>query len=306
MHPKVPKIAKSLVGYCEMIYDHQTKHRQCHKWWSTLVKMVREHEHEHEHEHNHAVVRTAHVVRNWRAMLYGNSLKTTTFAAVSHLASILRNGSYGRACCLASYYKDPETKTGHCIALLLEETGTHLRLLTYDPNGSWATTNPFRDPAIVEGVEASLARRLGRRVEIVPMVRDAVGVQQRTPIRYGLCTVFAAYGLARFLKDPTWSDTRWDVPELTTWCMCFADLMGMDYRKAPDVARQRLQSPPSLFECQFTMNFVNGDEVMVSRHRCKSWAAVRLWEARINETLMFKLHGTRGAKSCTVDVVCRS
>jgi hypothetical protein len=292
MPPKVPKIAKSLVGYCEMIYDYQTNHHQCHKWWSTLVKMVRE---------RCYAVRTVHVVRNWTPILNDDSLKTTTFAAVRHLDSILRNGSlYERAGCLARYYTKDERS--HCIALLLEEVGTHLRLLTYDPNGSRSTTNPFRDPAVVEGVEASLARRLGRRVEIVPMVRDAVGVQQRTPFKtYGLCTLFAAYGLSRFLKDPTWSDTRWDVPELTTWCMYFADLMGMDYWKAPDVARQRLQSPPSLFECRFIMNFVNGDDVMVSLHRCKSAAAARLWEARINETRLFK-NGAHGAKSCIVSI----
>jgi hypothetical protein len=150
--------------------------------------------------------------------------------------AIMEGGRHYRVACLAHVRRKPASvgEGGHCIALLLDSTGT---LRVYDPNGSEACTNPFRSEATTKGVEAFLSRQLTKRVTIAHMTADNVGVQARTVLKYGLCTVFAAYGLAEYLRDPTWHDAAYDVRRLARWCERFASVMSMNYQDVDKFSR---------------------------------------------------------------------
>jgi hypothetical protein len=262
----IPRASRTLVGLCEMIHAHQTGGGQTVRWFRLLTDKVRMHLHL-----QHLPAGTHVVSGSWLPQLCPRRLKCSVFAAVRHLLAVLRSGGRARerVACLAA------VGGTHCLALILDSAGRRLRV--YDPNGAASTTNPFSSPAVVAGVEASLARRLPHPVAIAPMTRDAVGVQARTTVGYGLCTVFAAYGLAQSLRDPAWRDAECDVRHLTSWCLGFADVMMLDYWETEQYVRraqERLEKRAIVFE---VVNVTEDGSAYMSRGVFKTETGARAW-----------------------------
>lgn len=246
---KTSRVWVVLIGLCQMLKERQDAGGQQSTrfpWFERLAGQVKEYGYGSRDDPIQR--RRTHVVNGrWLARLDTSpgQLKPTTLSAVRHLKSIAESGrGYDRVGCLA-IVSTTGVPTAHCIALILERRSIGFVLRVYDPNGSTASTNPFwSTPSRVSDtgdLEAFLSRELGPLL-IQMATPDSVGIQARMPIMFGLCTVFAAFGLAKLLGTEGWSDHIRDVRELQRWCLMFADGIGLPFERAEEDGKKKLES----------------------------------------------------------------
>lgn len=203
-----------------MLYELQKENGHDSRWYTSLTQMARL------RLNTAALTKKIHIISgNWLPTLSTGRLKTTMLSAVKHLISVLDTGSYDTVACLAKVKYEGETFT-HCIALVLNGRN---EMIVYDPNGANSSTNPLKDSTIAYQVGDFLSKRLNIDCFSILSSKSEKGIQARTKEKYGLCTVFAAYGLANILCDQKWNDTMYNPRDLEGWCELMADYVGANY-----------------------------------------------------------------------------